>query len=436
MIEILNIDNKYRLSLFELIRAYLPEKEFSEDNVVLEKFEDKLRLSFDGKIFEREIISNDFSFQSKKFIFESLKDITKSSTKWGVLTGVRPTKYAYNLYKEFGEEKAFKSLVDQKLITLAGAKDLIEIAKLQDKIISENKNSYSVYVHIPFCPSKCSYCSFITYTNHADFFEPYTDAVVREIESFETVKGSPTSIYIGGGTPTTIGVKNLERIIKSLKNKFYAAKELTVECGRPEELNREMLLMLKNIGVNRISINPQSFNDKTLIAANRNHTVLDIYKSYDLARVTGFDVINMDLIIGLPGEGEEEILHSIDEALRLNPENITTHTLAIKNGSDFIQNKLNVDIDLGKILEEIETLMTVDYEKYYLYRQKRIAHNGENIGYAKDKKYCLYNIMMIEEAQEIYGFGMGATSKIHKDGKLITKANYRDLNLYLKKVNS
>ena len=436
MIEILNIDNKYRLSLFELIRAYLPEKEFSEDKVVLEKFEDKLRFCFDDKIFVREIKLKDFSFESKKFIFESLKDITKASTKWGVLTGVRPTKYAYNLYKDLGEEKAFKSLVEERQITPTGAKDLIEIAKLQDRIIAENKNSYSVYVHIPFCPSKCGYCSFITYTDHKDYFKPYTDAVVREIESFETVKESPTSIYIGGGTPTTIGVKNLERIIIYLKNKFYGAKEFTVECGRPEELNREMLLMLKNIGVNRISINPQSFNDKTLIVAKRNHTVSDIYKSYDLARGIGFDVINMDLIIGLPGEGEEEILYSIDEVLKLNPENITIHTLAIKNGSDFIQNKLNVEIDLEKITGKIETLMTADYEKYYLYRQKRIAHNGENIGYAKDKKYCLYNIMMIEEAQEIYGFGMGATSKILKDGKLITKANYRDLNLYLKKVNS
>ena len=436
MIEILNIDNKYRLSLFELIRAYLPEKEFSEDKVVLEKFEDKLRFCFDDKIFEREIKLKDFSFESKKFIFESLKDITNASAKWGVLTGVRPTKYAYNLYKNLGEEKAFKSLVEERLITPAGAKDLIEIAKLQDRIIAENKNSYSVYVHIPFCPSKCGYCSFITYTDHKDYFKPYTDAVVREIESFETVKESPSSIYIGGGTPTTIGVKNLERIIISLKNKFYGAKEFTVECGRPEELNREMLLMLKNIGVNRISINPQSFNDKTLIAAKRNHTVSDIYKSYDLARGIGFDVINMDLIIGLPGEGEEEILYSIDEVLKLNPENITIHTLAIKNGSDFIQNKLNVVIDVEKITGKIEDLMTADYEKYYLYRQKRIAHNGENIGYAKDKKYCLYNIMMIEEAQEIYGFGMGATSKILKDGKLITKANYRDLNLYLKKVNS
>lgn len=436
MIEILNIDNKYRLSLFELIRAYLPEKEFSDDKVILDKIEDKLRLSFNGKIFEREVKSKDFSFKSKKFIFESLKDITKASTKWGILTGVRPTKYAYNLYKDFGEEKAFKLLVEERLITQAGAKDLIEIVKLQDKIISENKNSYSAYVHIPFCPSKCSYCSFITYTNHGEYFKLYTDAVVREIESFETVKERSTSIYIGGGTPTTIGAKNLERIIISLKNKFNEPKEFTVECGRPEELNREMLLMLKNTGVNRISINPQSFNYQTLILANRNHTLNDIYNSYNLARQIGFDVINMDLIIGLPGEGEKEILHSIDEVLRLNPENITIHTLAIKNGSDFIQDKLNVDIDLEKISGEIEALMTADYEKYYLYRQKRIAHNGENIGYAKDKKYCLYNIMMIEEAQEIYGFGMGATSKIFKDEKLITKSNYRDLKLYLKKVNS
>lgn len=436
MIEISNIDNKYRLSLFELIRAYLPEKEFSNDKVVLDKIGDKLRLSFDGKIFEKEIKSKDFSFESKKFIFESLKDITNASTKWGVLTGVRPTKYAYNLYKDFGEEKAFKSLVEERLITPEGAKDLIEIAKLHDKIISENKNSYSVYVHIPFCPSKCSYCSFVTYINHGDYFKPYADAVVREIENFETVKGIPTSIYIGGGTPTTIGINNLERIIVSLNNKFNRAKEFTVECGRPEELNREMLLMLKNSGVTRISINPQSFNESTLININRNHSVADIYKSYELAREIGFDVINMDLIIGLPGEGEEEILYSIDEVLRLNPENITIHTLAIKNGSDFLQNRLNINYNLEQITDEIETLMTKNYEKYYLYRQKRIAYNGENIGYAKDKKYCLYNIMMIEEAQEIYGFGMGATSKILKDGKLITKANYRDLNLYLKKVNS
>ncbi len=436
MIIVENFSGKYRHACFELIRAYLPDKEFSNDSVIL-RYDNRnsyLCLIYEEKIYNVFVKQGDEFFEIRKSLFEILKQLTKCSKKWGLLTGIRPTKLAYNLYKKNGHDCALKNLVEDRLMSTEGANEILDIVERQDELIERHKNGYSVYVHIPFCRSKCSYCSFHTYVNAYDLHEPYTKALVNEISGFKKKLREPSAIYVGGGTPTSIGLYNLSLILSAISAKFGKAQEFTVECGRPEDLTDEMLKLLKSFGVTRISINPQTFKSESLRSLSRNHTVDDIYAAYNRARRVSFDSINMDFILGLPGEGKDTIINSLKIANQLKPDNITLHALAIKNGSKMIRQDLEYKFDLDRLYSEIDELLGLDYKKYYLYRQKRIYQNGENIGYALDKKMCLYNIMMIEEAQEIYAFGMGASSRLKRNDGFETRTNYRDIDYYIKKV--
>lgn len=261
----------------------------------------------------------------------------------------------------------------------------------------------------------------------------YTKNLVEDIKNYKLdFLSEPNSLYIGGGTPASIGLNNLEKIINVILKKFKNTKEFTVECGRIDSLNVEILEMLKNNGVNRISLNPQTFNENVINKLNRTSNE-NIKYWFDEAREIGFDIINMDLIMGLPGESKESILNSIKKAIEFSPENITIHTLTLKNGSKLFENNYINKEDYNDLLSESKTLMlNSSYEPYYIYRQKKSVISSENVGYAKKGYSSIYNIVMMEELENIIGFGLGASTKIlDSRGKFNRKLNSKNLEEYL-----
>lgn len=261
----------------------------------------------------------------------------------------------------------------------------------------------------------------------------YVDNLIKEFSSVDK-KIIPSSIYIGGGTPTELDSYNLERLLREIKNKFDVNCEYTVECGRPDTISIEKLDILKHYGVNRISINPQTMNDETLKKIGRTHSVEDIIKAYELARKRNF-IINMDLIVGLPDEDQDDICNSLSKIIELEPENITVHSLAIKNGSRmFKENKFYSTRDSFDIVKKI--MSDNGYYPYYLYRQKRMVDSGENIGFSKKGFECMYNSIIIEEVESILGFGVSASSKILKrnNNKFKQYLNFKDLITYNNRV--
>ncbi len=306
----------------------------------------------------------------------------------------------------------------------------------------ENNGNYNLYIHIPFCPSRCVYCSFVSFSNYdQSIIDEYVKNLTCEIE--ETIKIAINNrlklntIYFGGGTPSVLSTKNIDDIFMVIK-KYYNlndVKEITFEAGRPDTINKELLKCLKDNFVGRISINPQTMNENTLKRISRNHTVADIEKIYYLAKNIGFDSINMDLIIGLPDETPEDVLNSVRKVIDLKPDNITVHALSYKKGSKL----LNAVKTLSKDTDTVEKMYHITkeicakngYKPYYMYRQKNIKGNLENVGYALEGKESIYNIVIIEEVETILACGMGAVSKILKGNNRHERVqNYKDLREY------
>ncbi|WP_036728823.1 coproporphyrinogen dehydrogenase HemZ [Peptoniphilus mikwangii] len=372
----------------------------------------------------------------KQILFENFENYFEVKNKWGILTGIRPTKLAFKLLEKNSRTEAENILKNTYLVSDESIKLIMNIVDLESKIIYPlNKNSYSIYVHIPFCPSKCSYCSFQTLKLNKDVIKKYVDKLICDlINESKYFKNPPRSIYIGGGTPTSIDIYYLESILKTILKYYGIADEFTVECGRPDTINFDVLDMLKYNKVNRISINPQSMREKTLDLIGRNHTISEIYNSYNLARKVGFNSINMDLIIGLPQEKYNDVEYSIDKILELNPENITVHTLAIKNGSEIYDKNIKLSSNIDSIIEMTKDKLKIKgYNPYYMYRQKRMLGNGENIGYSKNGFESIYNVLIMEEKHSIIGFGMSSSTKIYypDENKLKTIMNFRNMKDYL-----
>ena len=301
----------------------------------------------------------------------------------------------------------------------------LNVARKEMDILNriDYKNGYSLYIGIPFCPSICLYCSFSSYALGAykDYVDSYLDALIKEMEFVSgAMKGRRLdTVYFGGGTPTTLSAAQLDRLITELKRLFDidGCHEFTVEAGRPDSITLDKLKVLKKHNVGRISINPQTMNQKTLDLIGRKHTVEQIKNVYNMAREEGFDNINMDIILGLVGEDVDEVKHTLSEIQAMNPESLTVHSLAIKRAA-----ALNIWRDKYKQLstkntDEIirmteETAKKLDMEPYYMYRQKNMAGNFENVGYSKEGKECIYNILIMEEKQTIIACGAGASSKV------------------------
>lgn len=361
---------------------------------------------------------------------------------WGSLTGIRPTKLYYELIKENKGDymRAMNELMDDFGVSYEKAMLVKEIIKNQRCVI-KNDNLVDLYINIPFCPSKCYYCSFISMPidKCREKLEPYLEALFKEIQSAKQLIEKKNyilkSIYIGGGTPTILSAEQLDRLLSILD---YDVNEFTVECGRPDTITKEKLDVLKAHGVTRISINPQTFCNKTLKEIGRSHTAQDILEAYKLALNYNF-VINMDLIAGLSHEKLPTFKKSINKALEYYPDNITVHTLSIKRGSDLKENNGDTasDEEVQKMIEySHQTLIDAGYKPYYLYKQKNMIGNLENIGYFREKP-SVFNIDSMEEFASIIACGANAISKRYWSlpNKIERHANLKNIDEYINRID-
>ncbi|WP_139490348.1 coproporphyrinogen III oxidase [Brevibacillus dissolubilis] len=379
-----------------------------------------------------------------------LEEHTGIEQGWGILTGIRPTKLLHKLLQSgMSREEAHRHLREDYMVRPYKLELLQQIVDRQLAVIPdlyEIDREVSVYIGIPFCPTKCAYCTFPAYAiqaqaNNVNKFVEGLHAEIRAMGEWLTKHDIRiTSIYFGGGTPTSITAEELDGLFVTLNESFPhmdKVRELTVEAGRPDTITPDKLNVMKKWKVDRISINPQSFTQDTLEAIGRHHTVEETIEKYKLAMEMGLTNINMDLIIGLPNEGYEELAHSLQETEKLLPTSLTVHTLSFKRASEMTQNKERYKVaDRDEILRMMtlaeEWAKQHDYIPYYLYRQKNILGNLENVGYARVGQDSIYNITMMEEVQTILGLGCGAVSKLMAPGtdKLTRWPNPKDPKTY------
>lgn len=360
---------------------------------------------------------------------ELLRRATGLKQPWGVLTGIRPTKLMHQLIAEHGNLEAKRILAEEYLVTPEKVALLSEVASRQLQVLPDLfhlDREVSIYIGIPFCPTKCAYCTFPAYdirgnNGSVEAFLAGLDYEIRAIGRWLRQRGlGITTIYWGGGTPTSITAEQMEALFEAMHDSFPAmdgVRELTVEAGRPDTITPEKLDVMKRWNVDRISINPQSFTQATLDAIGRHHTVVETVEKFVMAREMGLHNINMDLIIGLPNEDADTFAKSLQETEKLMPESLTVHTLSFKRAAKMTQHRGQYQV---ADRQEIETMVRManewtaehGYHPYYLYRQKNILGNLENVGYALEGKDSLYNIIMMEERQSVIGLGCGAVSKI------------------------
>ncbi len=365
-----------------------------------------------------------------RLMFALLSELTGYTPPWGVLTGVRPSKLMLRLTEQYGADEAYRYFTEDLLVSEEKATLAQTVAKAEEKIValSEN-NSFSLYVSIPFCPTRCSYCSFVSHSiansNAKKLLPEYLEKLAEEIKitgEIATELGLRLeSIYFGGGTPGVLEAPQMDRLLGAIENSFDLShlREYTVEVGRPDTVTPEKLRILRLHNVGRISINPQTFNQKTLELIGRNHSVEQAVKAYQLAKVYGFDSINMDLIAGLPGESFMDFASSVDTAISLAPENITVHTLALKRSSELNASGAGVSDgnEAKKMLEYAsERLHGRGYAPYYMYRQSKCVGNLENVGWHKNGTECLYNVFMMEECHTVLAVGAGGVTKLCEPG--------------------
>ena len=387
----------------------------------------------------------------KKQMYKLFSEALNKTLPWGTLTGIRPTKIVLDkLNESIGDDEIKSYMLDTYLMDESKVDVCLSIAhkekELLDKI--DYKNGYSLYIGIPFCPTRCSYCSFTSYPldRFGSQIDDYLEALFKEIEYAGTMIKDKVlnTVYIGGGTPTTLSASQLKSLIDKVKKHFdfSTVVEFTVEAGRPDSITRDKLEVLKDNGVTRISINPQTMCQKTLDLIGRKHTVESVIDVFNMAREVGHDNINMDLILGLPGEDINDVRYTLDEIHKLGPDSLTVHTLAIKRAAYLNIYKDRYEDLLPKHVADMVEL-TFDYAKennlnpYYLYRQKNMTDNLENVGYALDTKEGIYNILMMEERQTILALGAGGVCKFidYENNRLERLDNVKSLKDYIERID-
>ena len=457
----LNEDN-FEYDIYSLVKAFYPKEEVKisteptpEDAGLLfsmqVNYSDNV-LTLDGREIEIDYSDRpDTKNRLKLAIYESLSKRTGKELPWGTLTGIRPTKISLGMIEDgIGDADIASYMKDTYRTSDAKINLSLQVSHKEHELLSkiDYDNGYSVYIGIPFCPSTCLYCSFTSYPIGLwkKKLDDYLDALEKEMAfTAEACKEkSLTTIYIGGGTPTSLDEEHLEKLL-TLVDKYFDTKSLleyTIEAGRPDSITYEKLQIMKNHPVSRISINPQTMNQKTLDLIGRFHKVEDIHRVYGWARELGFDNINMDLILGLPGETIEDVKYTLDEVEKMAPDNLTVHSLALKHSA-----RLNIDRESydDYLIENSQTHMDICLDcahhmgmnAYYLYRQKNMAANLENIGYATLGKEGLYNILIMEEKQTIMALGAGCSCKFVADhGKTVTRCeNVKDVQLYIDRID-
>lgn len=386
----------------------------------------------------------------KRLVYGILSEDTDKTLPWGTLTGIRPTKIPMAMLEEGASDGAITSYMEQTYLTSPEKTALsLEIAKREREVLKDvdYQNGYSLYIGIPFCPTTCLYCSFTSYPvkKWAPRMDEYLDALFKEIDYTRLqFAGRPLdSIYIGGGTPTTLEPEHLERLLTKVEESFDLShvKEWTVEAGRPDSITMEKLKVLKRHPVTRISINPQTMKAETLKIIGRRHTPEQIREAYAMAREAGMDNINMDLIMGLPEENLDDVRRTMEELTVMAPDSITVHSLAIKRAARLNTMKEQYAHMRFENTEEMMDLTAaycrrLGLEPYYLYRQKNMAGNFENVGYALPGKAGIYNILIMEEKQTIVALGAGSTTKaVFPDGRIERCDNVKDIDQYLTRID-
>ncbi len=373
---------------------------------------------------------------AKLSLYKALERKTGLSLPWGALTGIRPTKLAYDTILEKGEFSSF--FTDVMKVSEEKTQLISSIINSQKNVYFKNDDNTDFFVFVPFCPSRCKYCSFICFDikSAEKYVDEYVDTLVKEIEFSKRFIKNLRSIYIGGGTPVSLSNANLIKILEALKS-INNGVEFTVEAGRPDCITKENLNILQDFGVNRICINPQTFCDETLIRLNRNHTAKDVIDKFNLAK--GRFSINMDLIAGLEGENFETFKNTINSTIALRPDNVTVHTLCVKRGSALSLEKKFLEKGQIELMVDYarNTLSKNGYNPYYLYRQKYMAGNLENVGYSLPSKECVYNIDTMEEISSTVACGANAISKrvINSKNQVNRYASPKDVITYLNKID-
>jgi oxygen-independent coproporphyrinogen-3 oxidase len=457
----------YEYDIQALVKSFYPEEQIA---VLLPESREDKRRELQDKVRVRLIVREDGAELTvdsgtyhwakpegedskgsfKRFLYDVLQKDTGKSLPWGNLTGIRPTKIAYGLLEEGkSREEIVKYYMGEYYTSREKAELAVDIAERERRLLSgiHYRDGYSLYIGIPFCPTTCLYCSFTSYPigGWRKQVDTYVDCVIKEMEYTAEKYGHKIldSVYVGGGTPTTLEPEQLDRLLSRLKGlfDFRNVKEFTVEAGRADSITEDKLQVLYRHGVTRISVNPQTMKQQTLDIIGRKASVKQVEEAYALARRVGFDNINMDLILGLPGETEEDVRHTIDRVVELAPDSLTVHSLAVKRASklnQWIQENgvsmlHNTDETMRIAAEGAERLGLVPY---YLYRQKNMSGNFENVGYAKEDRLSLYNILIMEEKQTIVALGAGSISKrVYPDGRIERCENVKDVSQYIDRID-
>ena len=444
--QIININNSYHYETENLLRVFFPEEKFrcadeaqeGEDYCTVETdgCKGRVELSLSGEIlsaqeefsFElKEKGESDESFLERKcaiLLFSLLCSYTSYTPPWGILTGVRPAKLMTKLIASMGEERAKEYFINELKVSEEKTNLAMMVAENEAPLMEINtEKSFSLYISIPFCPSRCSYCSFISHSNESakKLMPSYVEKLCQEIKVTGGIAKelglTLESIYMGGGTPTALTAELLKQVTDTISESFPVAsvREYTIEAGRPDSVTEEKLEVIKNCGATRISINPQTFSDDVLRAIGRNHTSQMTVDAFLKAREKGFDNINMDLIAGLPTDTMENYEETLRKALSYSPENITVHTLALKRSSTIVTEKrdTNSGETASKMLSLTQSeLLAAGYIPYYMYRQSKCLGNLENVGWAKKGYEGLYNVYMMEEIHSVFAVGAGAVTKL------------------------
>lgn len=403
-----------------------------EDIIIITEMRDN-DMIIEAKVYEKALKkvhhyrqNEDMATAMSVLLYSVLSELLGIKPPWGILFGVRPAKLMHRFSNEYGEEGARKYFIDNFLAAPNKADLAIEVMKHENKSIAlSSENSFSLYVSIPFCPTRCSYCSFVSHSieRTKKLMEPYVELLCKELESVGEIAKSLglrlETIYFGGGTPTTLSAPQLELLFKAIEKNFDLShlREYTVEAGRPDTVTKQKLLALKSASVSRISINPQSFNDEVLQEIGRKHTSKQTVDAFNLAVQTGFDNINMDFIAGLPKDDLPSFINSINTAVELGAQSVTVHTLALKSASYIVTREKTFDHTARIITSDMvdyanDYLSSSGYYPYYMYRQSKSLGNLENVGWCNEGKDCLYNVYMMDETHSVFAVGAGAVTRL------------------------
>lgn len=436
-------NHNFHFELENLTRLFFPNekitviRDFSEPQppYIYTEVSDKITISVNIGSFNKsetavkKLTDDDNELVSARLLYKLLCDFTGLTQPWGILTGVRPVKLLRKLAEESNEEQAVKKFLNDFFVSNEKIALSRETEHNERKILELSRpESFSLYVGIPFCPSRCSYCSFVmaSIERAEKLIEPYTKLLCEEIKRTAEIANKLglrlETVYFGGGTPTTLSAEQLDTVLRTVNKSFdmSTCREFTVEAGRPDTIDSTKLFALKENKVGRISINPQTTNDEVLKTIGRKHTAQQFFDAFELARKCGFDNINTDLIAGLPTDTPESFKNSLDSIVKLNAECITVHTLCMKRASRLTTEGVTLDLQQARDAREMlaytqNILGQNEYIPYYMYRQSRMVGNLENVGWSKRGFESLYNVYVMDETHTILACGSGGVTKLKRN---------------------